>query len=356
MNYNSDDLDTMGFIRKDEILKEVTQEQIFSLVFGFEPQEFFYVTSPFREDTSPGCWFEYFDDGILRFKDFGNPNRYGRVRMRNIDCFDAIQVKFKLPNFYETLRYIKSQLIDNQDYIANTYKNKIQHHEGQKKRKGISNVKIFVSTREWQLRDERFWSRYEISKANLQEDRVFPIAKYKLKNTKKGDFSFEPRDATYVYTNFQYSKKKIYRPYQNTSKKRFITNCDNNDIGDLDKLIIGGRQLIISKSYKDCRVLRNQGLNSVWFQNEGQTPDPHILKTLVERFDEVVVWYDNDTTGIEAAQKVSGKINKVLGYNKSRYIYLPENLLAMKIKDPSDLIHKRDKQNLHSFLKHSKLI
>ena len=49
-NYSEDE--KRGFIDKDDILKYVSEEDIFELVFGFKPKEFDYVTSPFRNDIS----------------------------------------------------------------------------------------------------------------------------------------------------------------------------------------------------------------------------------------------------------------------------------------------------------------
>ena len=40
----------------------------------------------------------------------------------------------------------------------------------------------------------------------------------------------------------------------------------------------------ITKSYKDCRVLRNLGLNSIWLQNEVAIPSRNIFEDLCKRF------------------------------------------------------------------------
>ena len=62
-----------GFINKNKILEYVTQHDIFELVFGFKPIEFEYITSPFREDSSPGAWFEVdLNTNKLRFTDFAD--------------------------------------------------------------------------------------------------------------------------------------------------------------------------------------------------------------------------------------------------------------------------------------------
>tara|TARA_R100001377_G_scaffold85310_1_gene71509 strand:+ start:39241 stop:40323 length:1083 start_codon:yes stop_codon:yes gene_type:complete len=358
-NQKTDDLDPIGYIDKNTILKYISQEEIFSLVFDFEPEEFQYVTSPFRvsddprlNDNNPGCWFEYYNNK-LRFKDFGNPSKYGRIKMKNIDCFDAIQVSEKLNNLYEVLSFIKAKLIDGKEY------------QGPKRRelsitnvvkKHVLPVKIFVSTRGWQNRDGIYWSKYGISKANLIEDKVFPIQKLKLKNTKKGDFTFNVGDLGYAYTDFGDSHRKIYRPYQKNKKYKFVTNCNNDDIGDFKRLVSSGRQLVISKSYKDCRVLRNLGLNVVWFQNEGQTPDKKALKDLCSRFDKVVVFFDNDDTGIKASQEVAKTINKLFEQPKATFLYLPEELRKLKITDPADLFYRKGERVLKDYLTEKRLI
>ena len=351
-NQRTDDVDELGYINKQFILGKVTQEEIFSLVFDFEPQEYVYVTSPFRKDNDPGCWFEYYDDE-LRFKDFGNPSRYGRIKLKNIDCFDAVQIKYKLPNFYETLRFIKAKLIDEQNY--------------QPKRAGkilLSNqpiirnkkpVQIFAATRPWEKRDALFWKRYLISRENLIEDRVFPVCRVRLKNTKKGDVVFNTQDLSYLYTRFLGGRKKLYRPFQK-KKYRFITNCTNSDVGGYDQLVSSGRLLIITKSYKDFRVLKNLGFNVVWFQNEGQTPNEKLLKELCDRFDKVLVFFDNDSTGIEASQEVAAKINKLYNHAKATFIYLPEELRKYKVSDPSDMIYRRGLQKLINFLTEKRLL
>jgi hypothetical protein len=83
----SDKLSRRGFIKKEDILAVITQEEIFKLVLK-ELHRFKYVKSLF-EDTNPGCWFHYNIDGKLRFTDFGNPAVINGISMGNIDCFDA---------------------------------------------------------------------------------------------------------------------------------------------------------------------------------------------------------------------------------------------------------------------------
>ena len=87
LKYSSDNLERRGFIDKNKILEYVSEKQIYALVFGFEPEEFQYVTSPLRVDNNAGCWFETTEFGLV-FRDF----TYGK---RPMDCFNVVQAYFK---------------------------------------------------------------------------------------------------------------------------------------------------------------------------------------------------------------------------------------------------------------------
>jgi len=351
MSYNySDNLEERGYFSKSRILEYVSQEDIFSLVFGFRPVEFEYVKSPFRDDSNPGCWFEYSgQNGKLRFKDFGSTDRYiGRVNLGNIDCFDAVQVYFKLSNFYQTLSFIKKHLIDGKN-LPKRVPIKLLKQSAKKKE-----VEILIRARPFIKKDKEFWEKYGISRQNLIDDKVFPTTQVTLLNTKKGNLTFVTSDVSYAFTDFSGKRKKIYRPNQK-GKKRFVTNCKADDIGNIRQLIPYGKQLVVTKSYKDCRVLRNQGLNSVWLQNEGMRPSIKSTIELCKRFEDVIVFYDNDEVGIQAAQKISQEINIMLP-NKSRSLHLPVSMFERGITDPADLVGLDGVTPLRQFLTQNQII
>lgn len=333
--YNSDNLDRRGFISKESILSLVTQEQIFELVFKFEPKEFDYVTSPLRNDDTAGCWFSYHDNGTLYFIDFGSKRPHS-------DCFNIVQDYFKFPNFYLTLEYIYKTLIQ-----GNMALKPIQVKEKVEKvnREG---VKLLIEARPFNAADGQFWSQYDIKKKHLIEDRVFPVQRLFALNTKTGSHVIDCKDLAYSYNEFPQSRKKIYFPMRE-GKRRFLTNCSRNDVGGITSLLTYGKELIITKGYKDYRVLKNNGKNVVWFQNEGMMPNDLILNQLVKHFVNVIVWFDNDQPGIVASEKVKNHINTLIP-GKAKNLWLPERGLAVGIKDPSDCIAK-DKQYFHQFLK-----
>lgn len=349
MSHKTNNLES-GFISKDKILEYVTEEDIFELVFGYKPIEHELVVSPFRSDTSPRCFFEVdLNRGKLRFTDYADPRVIRGIKMRNIDCFDAVQVFFGFNNFYQALDYIKRRLITGKN--ISPIKERPKPVVTSRKKK----MEILINTREFLIQDRDFWeTRYLISKENLYEDKVFPLKEYRLLHTKSGEHRFTPRNIAYAYTEFESGNKKIYSPLDKKEYK-FITNCDENDVGGMLTSIKSGRLLIITKSYKDYRVLRNLGLNVRWLQNEGMFPKDRNFWELLKEFTQVKILFDNDFTGISAATELMGMINKLYP-NKASFFHIPVSYLSLGISDPSDLLHKSGRPDLIDFLKYHKAL
>lgn len=345
-----DDLGSLerGFISKEDILSKVTEEQIFELVFGFQPVELEYTTSPFRKDNNPGCWFEKdLVSDKLWFKDHSTNITVNGVRLKIMDCFNAVQVYFEIPNFYKTLQFIKERLIDGRN--LETIKREPREIDNRIVTKR-ERSKILIATRNFQEKDKRFWyNDYGITKEQLIEDEVFPVSKHKIISPKKGTFIEKDLSLCYAYTEFEGKRKKLYRPLKK-GRHRFLSTAIANDVGGYKRLVPFGRQLVITKSYKDCRVLKNIGLNVIWFQSESTVPSEDILKDLCKRFKTIVIFYDNDDAGKSGAKKLKAILNPLLP-GKIRMIYIPDYYIKFGIKDPSDLLREKGQEILLKFLK-----
>lgn len=328
--YTSDEIESKEFIDQNEILKYVSEEEIFSLVFGFKPIEYQYVTSPLRDDDeNAGCWFEYIDDKFF-FRDFAYSNR-------PIDCFHVVKDYYNLPNFPSTLRFVKERLIDNKDRLPI---NPVKYKEKEK-------FYMNIVTRQFLLKDALFWKQYGISRQNLLDDSVFAVHRAYLFNTKSGDMITNfTNKLGYIFTEFEEGRKKLYMP---NNDLRFISECNQNDIGSIKHLVPFGDLLFIKKSYKDCRIIRNFGYNSVWFQNEGMFPSDDILYNLAKRFIKIIIFYDNDSAGITASTELSNKINQYFP-KKASPLWLPEELNQQGITDPGEFYKYKGIQQLQKFL------
>jgi len=343
--------ETRLFISKEEILRMVSQEEIFKMIVGYMPKEHSYVYSPFRKDRIPDCYFEWYKDNLY-FIDWADPI----TKRRHRDCFNMVQDHFGV-SFYKSLEIVNEHFNlnllaghhDDSDYVVNR-KKEIQEKKSIKKSPKSMPFKARMFNGQ---EDKSFWQPYQITRSELIEDEVFPIIWYKVYSKRLGSHVvIRPSTRSYLVGNFN-PRVKFYVP-DKKGKGKWATNCTQNDIWGYDCLPPTGKQLLISKSYKDYRVLKNQGINVIAFQNEGMLPSQEILESLINRFEEIVVLFDNDRAGIEAAEKLVDAIN-CKSPRKSRHIHLKKKLLKERISDPSDYIKSKGREPLHKFLSVNKV-
>lgn len=342
-------------LTEEEILKRVSQEDVFKIVFQEDivvDKEHKYL-APYRNDTHPDCYFmEY--DGYIKFVDFAE---VGEIKSSN--CFKVISKTFNI-SYRQALEYVNNHFkLGLGD--STTATKEILYENGPIKVEEINKElkkprTITYLPRSFSSKDKTFWSKYEISKQNLLDDKVVPISMYRSTNKKGQYFIITAFDIMYAYTDFDDNKIKVYRP-QAPKEGKWFTNCNQNDIGNIGNIDISGDKLIIAKSYKDCRVLRNQGIkNVIWFQNEGMIPSENILKQLCKRFNKIYLWFDNDSAGLANGKFVASHINSFCP-GKVEFIFLPPKLLReYDIKDPSDLIATLGRDKLREFLTQKKLL
>ena len=332
--FESDDLNRGGFITKKDILKFVSEYDIFQFAIGYKPELDKMYYSPFREDKNPGCFFDA-SNGRLYLIDYGANRKIEGINLFSVDCFHAVMLRFKLFDFNKVLKLLHANLCTGK---------KVQYNSIQIKSTPKPETIIIPFSRFFDSRDKKYWSQYYISSKNLKEDKVMGVKAYTLRKNKISK-SFVSREIAYCYTDFSSGHKKLYFP---TIKKddrhpRFISNCDQNDIGGTSYLPPLGEKLVITKSYKDWRVLKNVGYDCIWLQNEGCYPER--LNSYLKRFDKTVIFFDNDDAGIFASKMLKEKLNST--YSDVSEIRVP--FINNQVKDPSDYIK-------HNFLDFKKFI
>lgn len=329
-------------ISPDQLLQKITAEEIFQWIFKEDINLTDRYLSPFRKDNTPNCRFEERIDGTLLFVDFGERNHTGRTHRT---CWGAVMDLHKC-NLPTALKLICNHFGLSQnpvDYIAIKTEVKSQ-----------SDIKIYPTIINWdgrpiEKKDKLFWSKFIITPQDLQEDYVGIVDRIHI-DSKKGRRSFSPMSICYAY-NFAHHVK-LYQPYNDPAYK-WISNCDQNDIGNLENIPIVGDELIISKAYKCHRVIRNIGFGLkavIWFQNEGCIPHAKILLDLTQRFKLITIFYDNDQPGREAAEKLKTVILEINPSANVRCIWLP--VRQFPHKDPSDFVCKEGRADTQEVLKY----
>lgn len=318
----------------EKVVSSLTEEAIFLFVIGYVPEEYEYVTNPFREDNNPGCFFKTSSKtGRLCLNDYATTKKINGVQLGHFDCIGAAQIKFGF-GIHQTLKY----LVDNIDSECSSI---FCVNKDLTKKKSVKTI-IQSRHREFNNADRRYlFNRYGITRANCIEDKTYPVTSFLITNH-KGQNTVRPNTIAYEF-NFESGNKKIYMPKE---KLRFITNTNQNDVGGVGYLdfIREDKTLVITKSYKDYRVLKNADISEcVWFQNEGCRPDN--INAILEGYKRVVFFYDNDTQGKFASTSFAKDYN-------ADYLWVPE---YPRVTDPSDMYFRQGKKNLYKFLTENKL-
>lgn len=336
-------------LTSEDILDRVSEEDIFKIIIK-EPilkDKGALYRAPYREDSNPECYFENYN-GTLTFVDFAD-------YQTSKNCFVFLQRVLKVTH-NEVLQFIHNHFnLGSDSTLRVKDQQENDYVEEEKLVKSFKERTITYLPRPFGYKDKKFWLQYGISQQNLIDDKVIAIQMYRSISRSGKYFTINCPDESYIYTGFvnlkgelQPDKFKVYRPYASKDAKWF-TNCNQNDLGSLNHLPEKGDLLIITKAYKDCRILRNLGLTSCWVQAEGIFPNKEILMNLCTRFKKILVWFDNDSAGVAHSARLVSILNSLVS-NKASLIMLPSKLLQESVKDPSDLYAKKGKQELINFL------
>lgn len=322
-------------ITPEQLLQKVSQQQIFEWILK-EPFEFGKrYRSPFREDKNPKCRFEQRTDGTILFVDFGDTTThrtcFKMVMDSHQDCTLQEAVKIILSHFnLSKEKYEYKQIVSSTEYI---------------KTDQPSDTIITYDPIQIEKRHKLYISQFLILPEHLKEDNVFPTNKFYIQKPNG------QRRTINVYTicfalDF-IDAVKLYQPYSVDYK--FITNCNEDHIGNFDNLDERGHEVIITKSWKDHRVIRNLLLlkNIIYFQNEGMIPSMYILENLSKRFKLITIFFDNDEAGIKAAIKLQLIFNKIR-IGSCRVVYIPINI---GYKDPGAIVCKEGRIDTIKLLK-----
>lgn len=313
-------------LNKANILKYLDSYQLFKAYcpeFKVIGQRF---KSEFRKDSDPSCHIVMWG-GDLLYKDFGDKKSYRAI--------DFISRKFET-DFQGALRIInrdfglglgssnpvegQSKLVipDNADFDLDEMAEK--------------STVIEVSPRRWTDLDRQYWGQYEIPPLLLKYHKIYSIAGYRIdsKNQDNVPYRINPYQLAYSMDYYWYDgvfRRKLYFP-QKKGAYRFISNVNHTIVQGWSLLPkYGGKNLFITKSYKDILTFNLLGYWAIAPNSEHSYIPEKVMKKLKDRFDNIYVWFDNDEGGITGAESFANKFNLQLTYNP-----------IGEPKDPSDYV------------------
>jgi len=303
-------------LSKEKILSLATEQEI---IEAFLPNKIDFkvpILSPFREERSPSFTFKKMGNKII-FMDWGSGLKG--------DAFTFVQ-RLHQCSFTESLYLINKRL--ELGLVDQNIDIEIKPKELIINEKDVSKSTIIqIEKQIFTLTDYRYWKQYGISIRTLNKYNVKSCRNVWINDKLSMTYSTASPIYAYAFTNEDYIRYKVYRPLA-PKKQKWISNITYKCIEGLDHLNTTGELLIVTKSLKDVMCLRELGYDAISLHSEVNSYREDVHKQMSERFKHIIIFYDNDETGIFN----SNKIAKEKGLNT---ILIPDKF---KVKDISDFI------------------
>jgi hypothetical protein len=209
--------------------------------------------------------------------------------------------------------------------IVETYNDYVLHNNGGddiKKFQKASRYKVNSHKfRSWSTQDQYFWTQFNIGSKLLEAHNVKPLESYCMTN----DDNNLCIKGLYLYGYFK-ADGTLYKIYQpKTLDKKFIKVADY--IQGYEQLN-NYRNLLITSSLKDVMAIKSLKLeiDVIAPDSENTMIKPNVMEQLSEKYDKIILMFDNDEAGIKAMKDY-----------KEKYPFVELTVLPMS-KDPADSI------------------
>ena len=301
-------------ITKELILSRFSEEQLMEYYLHLPVKKGLF-RSPLRRDKQPTCSFYRNKSGTLIFKDFATG--------QHLNIFDVVQSIFRC-DYFESLRIIANDFGIVRDNALHKNPGKINLNPIKIKDKEISKIQIEVQ--EFTDGELKWWGKYGISKDILKRFDV-----YSCKHVFLNDQLFaesQQHCPIFGYYGKKYQGLELWRCYfPKRTSFRFITNWPSKKIQGYDQLPKKGKLLVITKSMKDSMCLYSCGITACAPNSENLFIPDKVLENLKNRFENIVVLYDNDRPGLYNMAKIRKE------HPELTYVFIPKRYGSKDISD-----------------------
>lgn len=316
-------------ISLNDILNTVTEESILSYYIGIDKIPCF-INSPLRIDKKPSFGIYSSPKGRIYYTDLSTGDKGG--------VFDLLGKLWKL-SYIEVLTKINSDLDKIQKKVPN-----IKHFNipNKKSTNYKNSIDLKVKIREWKPYDIEYWESYGINLKCLKYADVYPISHiFIIKEGRTNCYKADKYAYVYVEHKEGNTTLKVYQPYRESQKGKWINKHDKSVISLWTKIPAKGEKLCICSSLKDALCLWiNTKIPSIAPQGEGYKLSNTVIEELKSRYNKIYILFDNDKAGIEN----SNALSLLTGFTN---VILPEGYG----KDVSDIYHNlKDKKEFNKLL------
>jgi hypothetical protein len=309
-------------LNKENILKYISAYDVYNYYIpGINVGEV--RSSPFRKDNSPSFGIFIGRFGDLAFNDYklGGGDFITFVQwMEGCSFLRALSII----NITFNLHLLDFKNINN--IIAPTIKPKITKYIPKLKTK----PKISIQRKEWTEEDIEYWNPLNVKLLTDTYSIKYFWMDLQLFNTNKLAYAY--RYGKNIY--------KIYQPLLNVKEGKWWSNISIDIPWFNHKYLPNtGDILFVTSSNKDASVLKQIGFDTIAPHSESQKFSTEQYEEYSTRFKRIIIFYDNDETGVLKAEKFCKEYNLT-------YIALEE----VDTKDPFEFVKKYNLNTLKEFI------
>lgn len=314
-------------ITKEFLLSKNNEETYMTYYLGIPVRKGLFK-SPLRSDNHVTCSFFRGKSQNLYFKDFasGKCLTFEGVVMEKFGC-----------DYHTALRIVAKDF----GYINDAPRK--QAIKIQPKFEGEKETFIQIEMKDFSEAELKWWGSFGITKDILGKFKVYSCKTVFLNsNIYAQSAQHSPIYGYYFGKRENIEQWRIYMPKR--KEFRFIGNVPTKTIQGYKQLPKSGKLLVITKSMKDVMCLYSLGIPSIAPNSETQFVSEKVLEELKQRFEHIVLLYDNDLTGIRFTNKI-----------RKQYPELIVSIIPRKTgaKDISDYYHAYGRKKTQELIKES---
>lgn len=291
---------------KEAILREKSEESLFSFYFGETISLHNKYTNPLRADKTPDCTFFYGDNDLV-FRDW--------ARKKTYTVFDFVCEKFGL-TYEEALRKIildhnivPPKLSSKDKFLLDIKAKEIAQSNKLKKINKIQDL-IPVFSKDLTKHFEYFNTfDFSFDIKLFKKFKIYGIDNYYMKFPEK-TINIPAKELGFIYFfDSELKEKQVYLPFAD-KKYKFRQIIKSTIIGQ--SFLREDEYVIVTKSYKDFVILQICGFNACCILSENYKPNMMDLTTL-RKFGKkrIFTLFDNDNTGHLAGEEWKTKFKSI---------------------------------------------
>lgn len=244
------------------------------------------INNPFmpeKQDTPSFNIFPAMGTSEWRYNDFATGD--------SGSCFDLVMKLFNL-SFVEVLAKINSDFTLMLDDGFMPFKS--NRHLAQVTPKFEIKKKAFSSE------EKAFWEKFGIDEQTLKKYNVSSLNEFSTTSKVGNPYTTKSSSEKFIFAYENEDWVKLYKPLDEKKYKfQYLGTKEQGYIFGWKQLQENGELLIITGGEKDVMCLAAKGFNAITLNSETATLPKTIVDELKLRFNQILVLYDNDDTGLK---------------------------------------------------------